>query len=282
MSPSFRDRFFTPTVAGAIMSPVGILLAGAGTALGIVVGAPIAAAVGIGVAAWAVRVAVAVPRQPKAESIDPFTLSEPWRNFVQEALQQQHRFERATASTKPGPLRERLGEIEDRIQAGVRECWRIALRGHDIEKAVGQLDMRSAQQQLALLARDGIDASEQTTAVALQAQLDSYQRMRRVSKDTADRLRLLDARLGEAVARAIELSVSAGSSADASGLTSDIDDVVGEMEALRQALEETGSLSSGAGPVPGTDPRAQGGGTPLPPPTTGDQAGGSALPGPGS
>ena len=59
---SFRDRFFTPPVARAITSPSGILLAGAGASAAILAGLPIAAIAGLGAAAWAARVAVAVPR----------------------------------------------------------------------------------------------------------------------------------------------------------------------------------------------------------------------------
>ena len=44
----------------------------------------------------------------------------------------------------------------------------------------------------------------------------------------------------EAVARAIELSVGATDDAELTGLGGDVDNLVGEMEALRQALEETG------------------------------------------
>ncbi len=59
-----------------------------------------------------------------------------------------------------------------------------------------------------------------------------------VVNDAQDRLRLLDARLDEAAARAVELSVEA-SDEGMLGLSSDVDDVVTDMEALRQALEET-------------------------------------------
>ena len=59
-----------------------------------------------------------------------------------------------------------------------------------------------------------------------------------VVNDAQDRLRLLDARLDEAAARVVELSVEA-SDEGMLGLSSDVDDVVTDMEALRQALEET-------------------------------------------
>jgi len=61
---SFRDRFLTPQVAQAIMSPLGIVLFGVGAAGAILVGAPLAAAAGVGVLAWGGRVLAAVPGDP--------------------------------------------------------------------------------------------------------------------------------------------------------------------------------------------------------------------------
>ena len=77
----------------------------------------------------------------------------------------------------------------------------------------------------------------QQTVGALEAQLASARRMDAVITDARDRLRLLNARLDEAVVRAIELSVQAGDVTDLAGLGDDVDSLVDEMEALRQGLE---------------------------------------------
>jgi hypothetical protein len=250
---SFRDRFFTPPVARAIMSPLGIILAGAGAAVGIVAGLPIAAVVGVGAAAWAARVAAAVPRAPKGDRIDPFTLGEPWRRFVSDAQQASRRFERAVHQARTGPLRDHLTEIGSRIETGVEACWRIAQQGEALSNARSQLDSAQTQRELDQVQSE-IDGPVDTnspvhrTIEALQAQLASGQRMDKVITDTRDRLRLLDARLDEAVARALELSVQATSVDDLSDLTNDVDGVVGEMEALRQGLEEADQQ----GPQPAT------------------------------
>ncbi|HYZ97659.1 MAG TPA: hypothetical protein VE575_02840, partial [Acidimicrobiales bacterium] len=55
----------------------------------------------------------------------------------------------------------------------------------------------------------------------------------------ASELRMLDARLEEAVVRTLELSAHASADTLVEGLGSDVDALVTEMEALRQALEET-------------------------------------------
>jgi hypothetical protein len=243
----FRDRFFTPPVARAMTSPLAIVLAGGATAVSIVAGLPLIAAAGIGAAAWGTRVALAIPRAPKRERIDPFTLGEPWRSFVRAALQAQARFDRTVHTARPGPLRDRLAEIGKRVGTGVDECWQVANRAQDIANALEQLDTRQARAELAALEHESGTAPENRarTAEALRAQIGSAERMATVVDDARDRLRLLDARLDEAVARAVELSVDSGDPEGVLGLSSDVDSVVTDMEALRQALEETSTPPAG-------------------------------------
>ena len=227
-------------------SPGAILLAGGGAAAAIVAGLPLVAAAGVGALAWAGRVAFAIPRAPKREHIDPFALAEPWRGFVRSALQAQARFDRTVQSAKAGPLRDRLAEIGERVQTGVSESWQVANRAQEISNAVAQLDTMDARTQLAALERDTSAPSESRTRTeqSLRAQIESADRMDAIVRDARDRLRLLDARLDEAAARAVELSVEA-SDEGVLGLSSDVDNVVTDMEALRQALEETGTSPPG-------------------------------------
>ena len=66
-----------------MVSPSALLLAGAGAAVAIVGGVPIAGAAAIGAACWAARVAAAAlfHRGPREEVIDPFAVGEPWRTW---------------------------------------------------------------------------------------------------------------------------------------------------------------------------------------------------------
>jgi hypothetical protein len=238
-----RDRFFTPRVARAMTSPGGILLAGGGASIAIVIGLPVAAAVAVGAAAWAARVAAAIPRNGRGEHIDPFTLQDPWRRFVRDALDARRRFDESVRQADAGPLRDRLVEIADRVSTGVDESWRIARAGQSLSDARAQIDTTDLRRQVADL---GIPAGTRPpegsalagTRDALSAQLDAAARMDAVITDTRDRLRLLDARLDEAVTRALELSVR-GTDDDLGTLPEDVDSLVGEMEALRLALDET-------------------------------------------
>ena len=242
---ALRDRFFTRPVARAIMSPSGILLGGAAAAATIAGGLPLAACAAVGAAVYGARVALAIPKQAKVPT-DLATLAEPWRGFVADALDARARYGRALASAQYGPLRDRLGEIGRRLDTGIDESWRIARRGMALESALHQLDDPAVVRERLDEARRG--KQDERIVSSLQAQLDSTTRISDVAAQARHRLQLLDARLDEAVARAVELSLNADDASALGGLGSDVDAVVGDMEALRQALEETNRPSQAVGP----------------------------------
>src|SRR4029078_674661 len=99
-------------------------------------------------AAYAGKVAFAMPRSQKPERIDRFTLKEPWRTYVQGAQSAKLRFDRTVDGTRPGPLRDRLAELSSRLGEGIEGSWRIACRGNDIDGALSQLDTRQAEVEL--------------------------------------------------------------------------------------------------------------------------------------
>ena len=237
----------TPAVARAVVSPSALLLAGGGTAVAILAGAPIAAAAAVGAVCWAARVAVAAIRGgvPRPERIDPFTVGEPWRRFVQDALTAQRRFGDTVRRTPAGPLRERLNDLGERIDRGVRECWRIACQGASLQQGMRQFDTKDLRRELAIV-DDDLESAEghtrqalERTRDALEAQMASYERLEAVWKDARDRLRVLNAQLDEAVARAVELSLSSSDPNALGPLAGDLDSLVSDLETLRQALEET-------------------------------------------
>ncbi|MFV0307041.1 MAG: hypothetical protein ACK5OX_04790 [Desertimonas sp.] len=255
---SLRDRFFTPKVAEAIMSPAGIVMAGAGAAIGVATGLPLLVAAGIGVAAWGARVlaAVGVGGDGAASHRRLGDLADPWRGYVQEAVDAKKRFDHVVADVAPGPLRDRLAGLSGRLDDGVDESWRIARRGDEIVAAINTINTEAAQRELsdlrrAIGSRPPTEAETDTIA-ALDAQLASAKRLGELATRSRDRLRLLDARFDELVARTVEVSVGGG---DTEGLGDDVDGLVNELEALRIAMEETdraarGGLSGGR-PVTG-------------------------------
>ncbi len=240
---SLRDRLLTRPVAEAMMSPTAIVLTGVGAAAAILVGLGPIGAVVAGVLGWAGKVATAVPKAPSRPSIRPTDLGEPWRQFVTEAVDAEQRFRRAVDRTRPGPLRERLDGIGGRVQHSVDESWAIAERAQQLTEARSAIDADRIERQLARAGDTGASAAE---VEALQAQVATAQRLDLVIEDAYGKLRLLDARLDEAVARAIELSVQAADVADLESVDTQVGDVVMELEALRSALDEgaSGSLAA--------------------------------------
>ncbi|HEX5946642.1 MAG TPA: hypothetical protein VFY82_10215 [Acidimicrobiales bacterium] len=273
---SFRDRLLTRRGARAITSPVGVVGGIVVAAAATVAGLPMVAAVPLGVVAWAVNGWRLLPRAPRPERIDPFTLQEPWRRAVQNALQARNRYAEAVTRVQAGPLRDRLDEIGERMQTGVEECWQIARRGQALARARRGIDLAAVERRLAQAGADpgqigtrgtgagagdqigtgatgaqvpasGGDAappvpSQPAVVESLQVQRATALRLDEVIDSAEAQLRLLGARLDEAVARTLELSAHAGTEAGAvTGLGDDVDSLVSEMESLRLALEETGT-----------------------------------------
>lgn len=228
---------------GRVPRPLGgLTLGGAGIGIGLLAGLPLSATVGVAVAACAAGAAISLlgRRHPRAERIDPFTLSEAWRGPVKGAMQASARYAQVLGSMPPGPLRERLVDIGHSIDRSVEECWRVAKRGHAVTTALSALDADQAR--LALGAgNDASSAPADGVLLSAEAQAASAERLRAVADQAQRRLRLLEARLHEAVATAVELSVSAGEAPEAGGLADEIDDVADQLSALRSALDEAGA-----------------------------------------
>jgi hypothetical protein len=242
-----RDRVFTRAVANRITHPVPTLTAGVTAALPLAGGWPLWAVVVSGVGGWTLAVLPTVlTRQLARPTVDPGQLPEPWAGFVREAQDAAARYERALSTVPPGAVRERLEAAGARVADGVDECFKIATRGAALDAASASLDLTETIG-LQLAALDGRDDDmARQTRQALQAQLDAANRLATTRRRVSEQLHLLDARLDETVARAVELGLSADDldPAKAGRLGSDIDAVVGDMESLRQALEETSALTT--------------------------------------
>ena len=76
-------------------------------------------------------------------------------------------------------------------------------------------------------------------------------RVEAAARRASDRSRLLTAELNASVVGAVELSLDAGDAAAAGPLAGQVDTVVGEIEALRWALEES---TTGGKPMPTPGP----------------------------
>jgi hypothetical protein len=244
---SLRDRFYTARTAEAILSWRILLGIGLGVVAGLAVaaaGGGAALAIGAGVAVGALGYVITVARAMPATRaskvrMDPFTLSEPWRQLVQGAQRAGTRL-RATVDAAPaGPLRARLVSIAEQLQVALQESWEIAQRGDAIDDQVRALDptaLRSKRESLRARAGDAPSSELEAAVASVESQLATADRLKVLSAQTADRLRLTQARMDELVARAAEVSVGAS---DTDAYAHAVDDLVIELEALRLAVEET-------------------------------------------
>ena len=235
--PSFRDRFWTPTTAKAVLS-WRILVGAAAGVLAAVIGVPVVGAIAIGAAVYAGAVLLAMPRASNRTAVDPFSIGEPWRQFVQAGQRSSRRLNETVRAIAPGPLRDRLQDIADRLDEGLREGWEVAKRGDQVDKAVRTLDptrlrsrLDTLRKQAAAGSTDNLDAAIAST----EGQLASAERLKQRSTETADQLRLTQSRLDELVARAAEVSIGAS---DTDRFAHDVDDLVLELEGLHQAVLE--------------------------------------------
>lgn len=227
----FRDRFYTPGTAKAILGwPI---LLGVGIAIGsILIGLNPLIGLGAGLIGYGLGVLTAMPRD-KRTRMDPFTVQEPWRQFVQGAQQSATKLNETIDAVGDGPIKDRMQGVREKLEHGMDETWQIACRGHEIDQAVRRLDPTALRSQLETLQAQ---ANSAEAIASVEGQLESVDRLKEQSTRTANRLRLTQHRLDELVARATEVSIGAG---DTDAYEHDVDDLVVELEGLRLAVEET-------------------------------------------
>jgi hypothetical protein len=226
-----------------LLRPVPLISTGLGAVGGLAISAePVGAVLG---ALVGVGTGVVVERRrarPRPARIDPFTLGEPWRRAVQDALKARSRFQEAIGRAPAGPVRDRLAAIGDRLAESVDACWRIARHGQAMADARRRINVRELEAEAVSLRDDDDNDHHAPTADALEAQLATARRLDRVVDDTRSHLRLLNARLDEAVARSLELSARSDRAAALDPVAADVEDVADELESLRLALDETDRL----------------------------------------
>ena len=272
-------------VRRAAVSPSALVLAAAGVGIGLLAQSVVLAVV-LGVGAWFARLVFAAlrarrrrPRLP-AVTIDPYAVPEPWRQYVRQAQSAQQRFDSSVATWSAGPLRDRLIQLQPRLAAGVNEVWVVAQRGAALGgTAAGSGHLSVAQPSVVQLSTElrRVQAEQQRTRgsdrqqalarseEAIAAQLRAAHRTEEAKNEVLDRLRLLTARLDEAVTQLLELGLEqAGGSVEVSAdaATGSIDALLDDIGALHEGLREAGAAAANADPTRTASP------TPLPSPSS--------------
>ncbi len=187
--------------------------------------------VGVAVAA-ALRLRRGTDRGP---SIDPFTVGDPWRRHVSTAQSLQRGYQELVGGTPDGPLRDRMRTVERQVRDAVAECYTIAKRGNDLDAMLRKLDPPAIRARLER-------ATDEAAATSLTSQLATTDRIRAIRDDADAKLRVLTSRMGELLSAAAEVQVGADPTAE---LGSAVDDVVIQLQALRQAVEDVNQVDAG-------------------------------------
>jgi hypothetical protein len=256
----------SPSVPRAATSPGALVGVGAGILVGLLVSFPIWAIVVLAVAGWAMGSGISFARArrrrrpAKATRKDPYSLPQPWRQFVLDANDARTQLEQALSRWPPGPLLDRLSTVDARLGAGIDEVWQVANQGAATAALAARSDpsriskqLQAVQAERAALIQAGheprrlgeLDRSE----AALAATLASARRLQSAAGAAQDRLRSLAAQLDGAVASVVEISLQLGDPNRAEDLSGTIDSLVAEVDSLRQALQEGSATPTDASPV---------------------------------
>ena len=68
-------------------------------------------------------------RKIKTVEVDPYAVRDPWRGYVQKAVEARKQFDMVVTGTAPGPLRDRLTEVGTRVAAAEIQIFRLAKLG---------------------------------------------------------------------------------------------------------------------------------------------------------
>ena len=231
------------------MAPSAIVAAGAGASVAILAGIPLLACAALGGVAYGVVVALRLPRRPKPlKGIDPKALSQPWRRSTCTT-----RCRPAAASTKScarrAAARSATGwpRSATRIDAAVQECWRVARHGDALDDGVQSLNLK----EVVVPARPDPrrrDPSHPAPAESLRPHGRGAGGPAGVRASGSPRSRRTRASAWKCSMPASTKPSPVRSSSrsrpatrpSCSGLGADVDQLVDDMEALRQGLEEVG------------------------------------------
>jgi hypothetical protein len=168
-------------------------------------------------------------------AVDPAAVEEPWRQSVAAALQARAQFGEVVRSVPKGPLRDRIELIGERVDQGVLASWDTAQRGSQGARLLASLDPEGVTARLKDAKRRHPDGGPEVDALA--AQYDAVNRLWDGVDSAGEQLRLLDLRLGAAVARVAALAMAARTPADLDAADEELVEVVDELGALSGAFD---------------------------------------------
>lgn len=236
-----RDRALHGSVAGALMSPAGIVAGSSVAAITLASGAHPLVCLASGIAGWLVPVVRAMRRVPPttsapAKRAEQPTTSGAWQAAIVDAEAAAERFRSAVEGCQEGPLRDRLRQLEEDVAESLDCCYELADWGAEAESARRELDpaaMERAKRKAGGAAKDAAHSQRELIAELLE-----------IEDDCRTRLTLINGRLDEAVGRAVDLAGRSRGVGRRWRSRSDVDALDGtrqvsdDLRALRAALRE--------------------------------------------
>jgi len=265
------------SVAKAAVSPSAVVVTAAGAGIGYWIDPhTFVVALILGAGAWLGRIGATVfgnwRRRLPTVDIDPYAVPEPWRQYVRQALGARERFDQTITQWSAGPLRDRLAVLQPQLRRGAAEVFAVAKQGAILDgtatgaraggagrPSIPQLseELRKVQAEQRRAGPDAADrqASLARSEEAIATQLRAANRTQEAAAEVLDRLRVLTARLDEAVTQLLSLGLEqvsgSGEGRSADAVVGSVDALVEEISALHQGLREAGAASSGTGPAAG-------------------------------
>ena len=271
--PNLPEVVRHPSLVRAAVSPRAVAVTAAGVGIGLATVQSVVLAVVLGAGAWLGRMAVAVVRRsrrdraarPKPADLDPWSVPEPWRQLVRQAVAAQAQFDQAVQEWPPGPIKDRLVWVQPRLWADVEHVGRVAHRGASLggwnrEAAAGagrptardlSDQLRRAEAERRSVGQHSPDraAALARTEEALAAQLRALRKAEEAAADAQDRLRVLVARLQDAVTALLVLGVDATGASGTESLAESIESISEEINALHDGLADASESALGSGPA---------------------------------
>lgn len=170
--------------------------------------------------------------------VDPARVPPAYEAPVADALRARRQFAALVAGVRGGPLRDRLEELSARVDAGVLAVWGSAGQAARLEEVLTALDPERVAGELKRAKREG---ARPEVLEPLTARYASVQRLLNTLDDLRERLPLLEARLGTAVARTAELTLTssaAAAPAELDALEHELTELTTELQALTTANDE--------------------------------------------
>ena len=255
-----QPRPLHPALVRAAVSPTAVAATAVGAGIG-VLDHSIVLTVVLAVTGWTGRMVAAViavrrrerAARPHPAQLDPWSVPEPWRQLLQQAMAAQTRFDQAVTAWPPGPTRDRLGALQPRLYQEVDQLGSLARQGAaaagwtGAAYASGRPSPASLGEELSRVqgerARLGDTSSPRSAELArreeaVAAQLRAVHRAAQVEAELQDRLRAAVARLDQTVTELLAVDRSTAV-VEPVGVSSALDELSDGITSLRAALTET-------------------------------------------